>query len=294
MILVTGTTGNFGSKAIEHLLKSGVPANNIAALARSKESSKALEELGINVRIGDYSDVDSLVKAFEGVDRLLLVSSSDRGDIGNRTAHHINAITAAKKANVNRIVYTAFIRKDDHKNSAIAAFQDSHQKSENFLKESGIPYTILQNGIYQEMILAFMGENVAEKGMIFFPAQNGKASWVLRDELAEAAAKVIIGEGHENKTYSLSNGKSEGFEQIASYLSKSLNKGIMYHSPESKDYMNMLKENGLPESIADMLVMWGKAIAENSLNLEEGDLESILGRKPKTVQEFIHNIYANS
>ena len=97
MILVTGATGNYGSKAIEHLLKKGVAVKDIAALVRSEEKTQSLDEKGITTKIGDYADIDSMIRAFEGVDQLLLVSSSDRGAVENRTKHHINAFKAAKR-----------------------------------------------------------------------------------------------------------------------------------------------------------------------------------------------------
>jgi NAD(P)H dehydrogenase (quinone) len=187
--------GIFGSKAITHLLKNGVPPSEIAALVRSMEKTRSLENLGIDLRIGDYDDVDAMVKAFAGIEQLLLVSSSDRGAVENRTKHHINAITAAREANVKHITYTSFIRKEGHEKSAIAGFQNSHLATEKFLKDSGLTYTILQNGIYQEMIFAFAGEKVAETHSIFFPAKQGKAAWVLREELAEAADQVLTADG---------------------------------------------------------------------------------------------------
>lgn len=291
MILVTGATGNFGSKAIAHLLNKGVAANDIVALVRSEESFKSLEKQGINVRIGDYSDVDSMVKAFEGVDKILLISSSDRGAIENRTKHHINAITAAKKAKVEHIAYTSFVRKDGYENSAIAGFQNSHLASEKFLKESGVNYTILQNGIYQEMILAFVGEKVAETGTILFPAQAGKASWVLREELAEAAVNVLTTKGHENKTYTLTNNTSVGFEQIATYISEALGKKISYNSPDFETFKAILEKSGVPEMYIEMFVMWGTAVAEGMMDLEDTALETLLGRKPTNVNQFIGKIY---
>ncbi len=291
MILVTGATGSFGSKAIAHLLNKGVAAKDIAALVRSEENSKSLKEQGVNVRKGEYSDVDSMVKAFEGVDKLLLVSSSDRGAIENRTQHHINAITAAKEANVKHVIYTSFVRKDGHANSAIAGFQNSHLESENFLKESGLTYTILQNGIYQEMILAFVGEKVTETGTILFPAKDGKASWVLREELAEAAANVLITEGHENKTYNLTNNTAVGFKQIATYISEALSKEVSYNSPDVEEFKAILEKSGVPEMYIGMFIMWGTGVAEGMMDLEDSTLESFLGRKPTTTKQFIDKIY---
>jgi len=291
MILVTGATGNFGSQAIAHLINKGVPAKDIAALVRSEANDKGLAKQGVDVRIGDYSDVNSMVKAFEGVDQLLLISSSDRGAIENRTKHHINAITAAKEAKVKHITYTSFVRKNGHENSAIAGFQNSHLESEKFLKESGITYTILQNGIYQEMILAFAGEKVAETGTILFPAQEGKAGWVLREELAEAAINVLTGKGHENKTYSLTNNTSVGFEQIATYISESLSKKVRYISPDVEDFKSILAKAGVPEIYIGMFVMWATGIAEGMMDLEDNSLETLLGRKPTSVHQFIAKIY---
>jgi NAD(P)H dehydrogenase (quinone) len=291
MILVSGATGNFGSKTIAHLLNKGVAANNIAALVRSEESGSSLKEQGVDVRIGDYADVDSMAKAFAGVDKLLLVSSSDRRAIENRTKHHINAITAAKKADVKHIVYTSFIRKDGHENSAIAGFENSHVETETFLKQSGINHTILQNAIYQEMILAFIGDKVVETGTILFPAHDGKASWVLREELAEAAVNVLTTQGHENKTYKLTNSTSVGFKQIASYISEALGKEISYNSPNVEEFKAILEKAGVPERYIGMFIMWGTGVAQSMMDVEDNALETLLERKPTTTQQFIARIF---
>ncbi|QNF34488.1 SDR family oxidoreductase [Adhaeribacter swui] len=292
MILVTGATGNYGSKAIAHLLKKGVAATNIAALVRNEENYQVLAEQGVIIRIGDYADVDSMVKAFAGVDKLLLVSSNDRGAIENRTKHHINAITAAKQANVKHIIYTSFVRKNGHETSAIAGFQNSHVESEKFLKKSGINYTILQNGIYQEMILAFIGDKVTETSTILFPAQAGKASWVLREELAEAAVAILTTQGHVNKTYALTNNTSVSFEQIATFISEALGKEVKYLSPDVEAFKAILEKAGVPEMYIGMFIMWGTAVAEGMMDLEDNTLESLLGRKPTSVKQFIEKIYS--
>ena len=120
--LITGSTGHLGSATIEYLLNK-VSANEIAALARNEEKAKTLKEKGIDVRIGNYDDYDSLVKAFQGIDKLLLISASE---IGNRAAQHINAINAVKEAGVEHIVYTSFIRQKDDPNSALWFIAKDH------------------------------------------------------------------------------------------------------------------------------------------------------------------------
>ena len=96
MILVTGATGQYGTKALEQLQQKGVAAPHLAALVRDAAKGQHLAAQGIALRTGDYNDITSLVQAFQGVEKVLLVSSNDRGAVENRTAHHLNVIQAAK------------------------------------------------------------------------------------------------------------------------------------------------------------------------------------------------------
>lgn len=294
MILVTGATGQFGSKAIDHLLKRGIASSEIIALVRDTAKSEALREKGVETRVGDYANDDSLVQAFSGVDKLLLVSSNDRQAIENRTAHHINVIKAAKEANVKHIVYTSFVRKPDFENSAISVFQNSHVESEAYLMDSGIDYTILQNGIYLEMLPVFLGEKVVEKGTILFPARNGKASYVLREELAEAAAHILATDGHQNKLYQLTNSDSVSFYDIAAEITNVTGKEISYQSPPVEEFESMLKSFGVPDQYIGMFSMWAVALSQNTMDADDSTLEQFLGRKPTTMKQFIDQVYANA
>ncbi len=284
MILFTGATGQFGSKAIDHLLKKGIKPSEISALVRDVEKAKSLADRGIELRVGDYNDHESLINALQGIDKLLLVSSNDRQAIENRTRQHIDVINAAKEAQVKHIVYTSFVRKPNFEDSAIAAFQNSHVQTEEVLKKSGINYTILQNGIYLEMIPVFAGEKVAETGTIEFPAQAGKASFVLREELAEAAA-------HVNKVYQLTNIESVTFDEIADALSIQLAKEVKYNSPSVDEFETLLRKLGVPDLYIGMFTMWGSALAQGTMDVEDNTLQVFLGRKPTSIMQFINQIY---
>lgn len=294
MILVTGATGQFGTKAINHLLEKGIEPTNISALVRDADKANELQEKGIALRVGNYADQNSLVNAFRGVDKLLLVSSNDRQAVENRTAHHINVIKAAKEADIHHVIYTSFVRKPDFKYSAIAGFQQSHVDSEAFLKNSGMAYTILQNGMYQEMIPVFSGQQVAEKGTIFFPAGEGKASYVLREELAEAAAHVLTTEGHLNQVYQLTNTASVSFDDIARELTSVLGKVVFYQSPSISEFESTLKNVGVPDPYIGMFTMWAMALSQGIMDVEDPTLANFLGRKPTTVQQFLNQVYAHT
>ena len=291
MILVTGATGQYGTKALEQLLKKGVEAQHMAALVRDTAKGQALQDLGIELRVGDYADADSLVQALQGVDTLLLVSSNDRGAVENRTAHHVNVINAAKSAQVKQLVYTSFVTKPAFQNSAIAGFLTSHAQTEQHIKDSGLTYTILQHGIYLEMIPIFAGVHVAETGVLLFPAQHGKASWVLREELAEAAAHVLTTPGHENQTYVLANTEATSFQDIALALSDSLGQDIRYQSPPVEEFEAILRQGGVPEGYIGLFTTWAQAVAQGMLDVEDATLASFLGRKPTTTAQFLQQVY---
>lgn len=291
MILVTGATGHFGSKVVDHLLKKGINPNQISVLVRNTAKADRLKELGVQIKQGDYNDYASMIEAFRGVDKLLLVSSNDRQSVENRIKHHKNAILAAQGAGVKHIVYTSFVRQPGFEKSAIADFQNSHVESEQYIKESGMEYTILQNAIYAEMILAFIGDKVAENGTILFPAESGNASWVLRDELAEAAACILVTDGHSEKTYTLTNAESVGFKDIARQISEVVGREIKYQSPETEEFKGILRKAGVPDLYIDMFIMWSKALAQHTMDKTDDTLSQFLGRRPTTVGQFLKQVY---
>jgi NAD(P)H dehydrogenase (quinone) len=167
MILVTGATGQFGNATINFLLEKGVEASQISALIRNEQSADEFKKKGVSTLIGDYDNYNSLLKAFTGVDKLLFVSSSD---IIKRTAQHQNVIIAAKEAGVKQVIYTSFQRRNESENSPLGIVAQSHIQTEKWLKESGIDYTILKNNLYMDFLPGFIGEKVAETGVIFVPA----------------------------------------------------------------------------------------------------------------------------
>ncbi|MBE7177022.1 MAG: SDR family oxidoreductase [Mucilaginibacter polytrichastri] len=291
MILITGASGQLGSKTIDHVLKKGIDPSDITGLVRDPDKGKELITKGIRLKKGDYNDHASLVEAFTGISKLLLVSSNDRQAVENRTAHHINVINAAKEAGVQHVVYTSFVRKPGYQDSAIAGFQNAHVQSEDYLKSSGIPYTILQNGIYMEMIPVFAGEKVMESGVVVFPAGTGRASYVLREELAEAAAHVLTTAGHENRIYPLTNTRSVSFQDIAGGLSALSGKEIRYQSPAVHDFEAMLKSYEVPDQYIGMFSMWGTALSQGTMDVEDATLSRFLGRAPMTVEEFLKTTY---
>lgn len=281
MILITGASGNLGNTVIENLLKQ-VTASKIAGLFRNEDKAKSLSEQGVNVRIGDYSNKESLAKAFQGVKKLLLISSS--GD--DALTDHKNVIDAAKEAGVEHIYYTSGALNRNIAVSKLGPLVDSYITIENYIIESGITYTIFQNGLYSETIPFFVGEEVLETG-IYLPAGNGKASFATRTDMAEAIANVLASDGHGNKTYITSALPSYSFNEIAEMFSEIAGKTISYTNPSPADYETQLRASGIDEGSIWYAKLLAAIIKNGEYEIFSSDLEKLLGRKPTDLKTYI-------
>lgn len=287
MILVTGATGQLGKLTIDFLLQKGIVANQITALSRNTEKAKELEAKGINVKVGDYDDLASLTAAFSGVEKLLLISSNEMTK--SRAMQHINAINAAKECSVKHIVYTGYMRKEENPSSPLWFLVKDHIDTEKYLIESGITYTLFENGYYLDMLMDYVGQNVLDAKTIFVPAKDGKVNFVLRSDIAEGLANVLTTGGHENKSYNIGNEKAVSFSEIAQMITDITGTPIQYVSPEPQLYTKTLIENGVPEMWANVFAAFAVAFADGIMNIDTTDLTKLLSRKPTTVIEYLKN-----
>jgi NAD(P)H dehydrogenase (quinone) len=252
---------------------------------RSKEKGAELALLGVNISIGDYEDFDSLVSAFQGVEKLLMVSATD---LTKRAAQHATVIKAAKVANVKHVIYTSGGRTIETPESLLWVFMKAHIETEKLLAASGLKYTILNNGLYLDTIPLFIGD-VLQSGVIYLPAGNGKMAWALRSEMAEAAAEVLVTEGHENKRYVLTNTEAYGYQDVADQISEITGIPVSYVSPTKVEFVDTLAQSGIsiPEEYVSIIL----AQANGEGNFVSDDLEKFLGRKPTTLKEYLSAIY---
>ncbi|MEO6089846.1 MAG: NAD(P)H-binding protein, partial [Umezawaea sp.] len=133
MIVVTGATGHLGKLVVEGLLQK-VPANEIVAAVRTPEKAADLAARGVQVRKADYSDPASLVEAFKGADKVLLISGSE---VGQRVPQHTAVVEAAKEAGVGHLLYTSILFAD----TTTMLLAGEHKATEQVIRDSGIPFT---------------------------------------------------------------------------------------------------------------------------------------------------------
>lgn len=286
-ILVTGATGVVGKSTVEHLLKKGVPASQIIGLSRKKENLEDLAAKGVEVREGDYLDYNSLVRAFEGVNKIMLTSAIAFTD---RSTQHYNVITAARQMGVKHVVYMSIMRKEGS-GRIMPEVTESDLFTEQVLKSSGLDYTILYHPPFADLLSSFYGPNPFETG-IKVPANNGKMAPATRDELAEAHAEILSTPGHENKTYSLGGSHSISFSDITKILSEIKGQPVSFTTITAEEYIDGIVAQGVARNVAEFITGWVLAIEGGEFEYQSGDLERLLGRKTKTFREYMETTLA--
>lgn len=283
MILITGANGHLGSQTIDFLLSKN-PNTNLAGLVRSEKKGLHLKEKGVDLRIGDYSDYDSLLKALEGIDTLLLISSST---LEGRIKQHKNVIEAAKTLGVNQIFYTSIVQAE----KKLSPLSQDHFETEKILKRSGIDYTIYRNTFYMEFLPLFLG-NAIENRKWFFPSEGEAINLALRSEMAESLAVGLTDpKTHRNSIYEITSGKSYTLNEISNLLSQTTGTDIPYSDLSTPYFADALKKLRLPEDQVAMSLMTAETFVNGALDFAYKDLENLLGRKPTDLSIFIEQTY---
>jgi NAD(P)H dehydrogenase (quinone) len=275
---VTGATGPFGRHVIEALLERGAAPSDIVAVARTPEKAADLAERGVQVREGHYDRPETLGSAFDGVQRLLLVSGSE---VGRRVAQHTAVIDAARAAGVQRIVYTSALRAD----TTDLPIAPEHKATEAALRASGVPYTILRNSWYTENYTSML-DTYRERGAIVDATGDGRISAAPRAEYADAAAAVLLTDGNENAIYEL-GGTAFTMEELAATVSDVIGTPISHQSISPAELAEQLHTAGLDENTAGFVAALDEATARGDLYTDSDDLARLIGRQPTPLADAI-------
>ncbi len=276
MILVTGATGLNGRELLHRLSAKGVPAR---ALVRSMTRAERLSSLPtVEIVEGDMARPETLAGALRGVDRAMLISSSDPVMLEVQS----NLIEAARKAGVKHVV----------KLSGIMPALDSpfrfarmHAEIERRLEASGMAFTHLRAG---EFMSAYFRQvpSIVAKGTLFLPMENAEIASIDVGDIAEVAATVLTSSGHEGKIYPLTGPEALTMAEVAEKLSTATGKTVRYVNVAPEDAKKAQLAAGMPPYMVDALA---ELFAERRKGKEaqvSPVVQMILGRRPASFDEF--------
>lgn len=278
MLAITGASGKLG-RLISQALLARAELQLLRLGSRTPESLVAFARRGAQTAAADFDDPKGLMEFFAGVRVALIIS----GDAPNekRTAQHRAAFAAAKRAGVERIVYTSFANPRHDSLFSVAA---SHADSEAVLQSLGVPFTILRNNLYAENILV---EAARHQGELAQPGAMGKVAYITCADVADAAASVMIGETHANNIYEITGQRAVDQFEIAAELSTALGRTIRVVEISANEYRRTLLARGLPPFVAELITSLRLAVAANEYAHVSRDAAALISRPLESLSEFL-------
>lgn len=278
MIAITGATGNLGRLVVNELLASGVAPTEIVAVVRTASKAGDLADRGVIVREADYDRPETLTAAFEGVQKVLLISGNE---LGSRLRQHQNVIDAAVAGGIERLAYTGIL-KSDTSGAALAA---EHKATEKAIVASGLTYTFLRNGWYYETAFGDLEATVA-RGVLIGASGDGRVSFATRDDFAAAAAAALVSDAPGNKIYELGGDEALTMAEYAAAISQAAGSTVTYQDLGASGYAAALTSAGLPAPVVDMLADIAAANSRGELAADSGDLSRLIGRPTTSALDY--------
>lgn len=269
---VTGASGYVGRAVIAGLKARG--ARKIVAITR--DPSRIADIEGVEARAGDFYAPDGLAAAFAGVDRLLLISTSN---VGERLPHQVAAVDAAERAGVSHILYTSITAPYPHPRHAV---QNDHFWTEARMFQTKGGWTALRDNIYADFIV-WEATKTLEAGKILHAAGDGRRALVFRDDIAAAAAGALLtAEGRE--IVDVSGPQALSYADIAAILSQVGGKPVEAVGVSHEEQLAGMKAAGLPPVVAEAFAGFDVAVRQGKLAVLGDGVQRFAGREPLSVE----------
>jgi len=281
-LLVTGATGQLGKLVLDQLLGSGVEPTRIIATSRDSAKLADYTAKGVQARVADFDDPASLDKAFAGADRILIISTDALDQPGKRLKQHLAAVAAAKKAGAKHILYTSMPSPE----TSVIPFAPDHLGTENAIKATGIPYTILRNGWYMENLFMAL-PHALETGQWYSSSGEGRLAHIARADAARAAAAALASDVNESRTYTLTGGELRSTDEIAALVAKATGKRLDVVHISDEALAGGLKGAGLPDFLIPIVVSFDANTREGHINMVTNDVTSLTGATPVKLGAFL-------
>ena len=282
-ILVSGASGRLGRRTAELLLET-VPAPDLILVTRTPEAVADLGARGCHVRYGDYAEPGSLIGAYAGAQRLLLISASD---LTVRTEQHRGAIAAAAAAGVHHVVYTSGPAPEPPNPAVIAP---SHHATEQALAESGLAWTVLRDSLYSEYQVPEAAQALAA-GMLTHNRGGGKVAYVSREDCAAVAAAVLGGTGHEGRTYDVTGPEALDADALAGLYGALGGRAVASEALSDEAFVERLQGGAGDDEHArygaELVASFGRSIREGYMASCSDTVETLTGRPARTLRAVL-------
>ena len=276
MILITGATGKTGSATAKSL---GEKGERFRALIRNEEKKEGLESLGGEVVIGSIENTDVVNQSMQGVKTVLVLLPNSESQL----ALEKQLVDSAKQAGVERIVKMSSIEATPDATSQIPKL---HLESEEYIKQSGLAWTMIKPNFYMQNLLASAG-TIKDQGKIFLPMGEGKTGMIDTTDVGTVIAKVLSEDGHESMNHEITGPEILSFYEVAEIFSKALGKQVDYVDVPMDAYKETLGQFLTNQWHLDAVIDLFKGIAEGGIEDKTDTFNELMGETPKSLSQFL-------
>jgi uncharacterized protein YbjT (DUF2867 family) len=274
-ILVSGATGNVGSRVVHELRGRGA---SVRAFVRDADRAAGMLGEDVELAVGDFGDPYSIRAALDGVDGIFLACSNQPRQV----EYENRVIDAAEEAGVRRIVKLSALGSGI---GSPVAFWDWHARIENHLRASGVPFVVLRPTFSMANLFA-SAEAVRYTGKLFVPAGDAGIAMIHPQDVAAVATVALLEDGHEGKLYTLTGPEAITFGQVAGYLWEALGRKVEYLNVPDEAALQGMVEQGVPEFVAGQIVTVFGFLRDGAQEQTTGTVLTLTGQDPSGFAEF--------
>lgn len=288
-ILVTGATGTLGREVVKQL--SGNTSDvKIKAAVHSVENTKKVQREKVETIQIDYDKLESLSPAFNGVDKLFLLTHPSTKTV----EHESNLVNEAKKSGVRHIVKQSVMGADLNADVEIMRL---HRQAEQIIEESGIQFTFLRPNEFMQNFVNFHSHSIKNNNALYLPAQDAKVSIVDVRDIGAVAVKILTNgreDGmHNNKVYLITGPEAISYYQAAEILTTATGKKVDYISISDEEARGGMKEMGMDDWLISTILELYTYFRKGYASQVSSAVEEVTGKKPTTFAQFT-NDYADT
>ena len=278
MILITGATGNNGQELVRQLTAMG---QRVRAFVRNPAEAARLKDPNIELAVGDFDQPETLEAALQGVEKAFLLTP-----VAERSVHWQTAfIESARRARVNHVVKFSGMGADSPTAPELLRL---HGETDERLRGSGVPFTILQPNSFHQNILSSVN-TIREQGSFYLPLKNAAQSTVDIRDISAVAAKVLTTSGHEGKTYVITGPEALTFHQVAERLSSVLGRNIQYVDVPLSAAADEMRKLRIPEwdirAVTELLGYFASGAAATVMDT----IPRVLGHPAISFEQFVND-----
>jgi NAD(P)H dehydrogenase (quinone) len=278
MWMVTGGNGQLGRAIVDHLVTL-IDPGEVAVGVRDPQIATGLGRLGVEVRRADFEDAAAMRTAFDGVERMVLVSTNAMPH-SHRYRHLQDATDAALRAGVDSIVYTSLIT------TAPEAIGDVHRLSELYLRRCGARVTFLRNPLYLEN---FVDQLVEEDSVESVSDGPVNAAW--RGDLAEAAA-LVLADDDRRDVYDFTGPTAWRMSDLAAEIERQQGRPVPFRRLSEHDFLRQSAAEGMPDFLRQILLDLQHTIEAGGFSQVTTELGQVLGRPPRSMADRVAHLMA--